>query len=272
MREELSQRLNIIVSVFFILILSYIWIQTESKITKKFKEEASTNIYVPLSMTNLMLLRNEPAISEFYLITGIMQFVSDARNMELIAKELYTGYKADPYIKETIFFLGNVLPIKKDEAKIANKYLKIAATHKLDWHIFLYIGYNLLFNLKDYDKAARFFYIASKLPGAKPYVQSMLIMAYYRKNDIEGALLYLNSLYKEAKTTARKKLILKKMEWLQNIIELNKKIKMFYKKEHRYPENLKELVILGYIKEIPKDPFGKGYYFDKKTHRVRSKW
>ena len=117
MKKKLGQSLNIIASIILILIISYIWIQNESIITKKFKEQTSTDVYIPLSMVDLTLLRNKPAISEFYLIISIMQFVSDTKNTELIAKELYTGYKADPYIKETIFFSRKCIAHKKRRSK-----------------------------------------------------------------------------------------------------------------------------------------------------------
>lgn len=254
------------------LIFALLSIESTKNLTELYRKRSTVPISIPLSVSKLIFLKNYPAIAEFYLISGIMHFVSKSKDTEFIAKELYNGYKADPYIKETIFFLGNVVPIKKEEIEMANKYLKLSATYGIDWHIFLYIGYNLLFNLKEYEKAARYFYIASKLPGAKPYVHSMLIMAYYRKNDIKSALLYLITLYKDTENPGRKKFLLKKIEWLQNIVELNKKVKMFYEKEKRYPDSLKELLHKGYIKEIPIDPFGKGYYFDKKTHTVKSKW
>ncbi len=267
-----TRKLSTIIIVFLLAILGFIYIKSEKALTNLYKEKEVEPLFLPISMLDVAFLKNRPAISEFYLISAIMHFVSENRDTEFIAKELYLGYKADPYIKETVFFLGNVLPIKKEDIEIANRYLRLAASYGIDWHIFLYMGYNFLFNLKEYEKAARFFYIASKLPGAKPYVQSMLIMAYYRKNDIRGALLYLTALYKETENPARKKLILKKIEWLQNIIELNEQVKLFYKKEGRYPKNLKEMVDKGYIQEIPKDPFGRGYYFDKKAKIVKSKW
>ncbi len=267
-----TKKLRLIIFFIFILALAFTYIESETEFTKHYNTEETTSLFLPLPLLKFIMLKNAPAIAEFYLISGIMQYVSENRNTPFIAKELYSGYKVDPYIKETIFFLGNVLPIKKEEIKIAHKYLRLAASCGLDWHIFLYIGYNLLFNLKEYEKATRFFYVASKLPGAKPYVQSMLIMAYYRKNDIKSALLYLTSLYKETDNPARKRLLLKKIEWLQNIIELNEKIKLFYKKEGRYPESLRELVDKGYISEVPKDPFGRGYYFDKKNKTVKSRW
>ncbi len=267
-----AKRVDVIIIGLFLIILGLIYIKSERILTNMYKEKEVEPLFLPLSMLDVVFLKNRPAISEFYLISAIMHFVSENRNTEFIAKELYSGYKADPYIKETVFFLGNVLPIKKEDIKIANRYLRLAAPYGIDWHIFLYMGYNFLFNLKEYEKAARFFYVASKLPGAKPYVQSMLIMAYYRKNDIRGALLYLTALYKETDNPARKKLLLKKIEWLQNIIELNEKVKIFYKKEGRYPKDLKEMVDKGYIQEIPKDPFGRGYYFDKKAKIVKSKW
>ncbi len=269
---DMKNSLRFTILIIIILLLTLVVIRSDANLANLYKTKKTTSMLLPLPLLELTMLKNGPAISEFYLISAIMHFVSENRNTKLIAQELYEGYKADPYIMETAFFLGNVLPIKKEDAKIANRYLKLSMTHRADWHIPVYIGYNLLFNLKEYEKAARYFYIATQFPGVKPYVHSMLIMAYYRENNIKNALLYLTSLYKETENPARKKILLKKIEWLQNIIDLNKEVELFYKKEGRYPENLEELVKKGYIESIPKDPFGRGYYFDKKEHKIKSKW
>ncbi len=268
----MKNKVGFIILIIVILLLAFTIIRSDINLANLYKTKKATSILLPLPLLELIMLKNDPAISEFYLISAIMHFVSENRDTKFIAQELYQGYKVDPYIIETAFFLGNVLPVKKEDAKIANRYLKLSMTHRADWHIPVYIGYNLLFNLKEYEKAARYFYVATQFPGVKPYVHSMLIMAYYRENNIKNALVYLTSLYKETKNPARKKILLKKIEWLQNIIDLNKEVKLFYEKEGRYPEDLKELVQKGYIESIPKDPFGRGYYFDKKEHNVKSKW
>jgi len=61
-----------------------------------------------------------------------------------------------------------------------------------------------------------------------------------------------------------------KVEWLKTIVFLEDAAREFKRRFGRYPQELSELVKAGIIRDIPKDTFGKGFFWDNKEERVKT--
>ncbi|MCD6419920.1 MAG: hypothetical protein J7L41_04305 [Synergistetes bacterium] len=222
-------------------------------------------------LMRFIFLDNRVAVSQYYLIRVAMDIFRICKYSSLECERLYLSYKADPNNSAALFFLANVVPCNKRGAITVLRYLKASLCIKDTWRGYMYIGFLYYFYLEDYSRAAKYFRLSARMPNSKPYVRSLALMAYYRSGRLTLAKQYLLSVYHSTNDKRRKKILLRKIRWIDTLIILNKTVVFFKKIEGRYPRTLRELVEKGYIKKIPVDPFGKGYYIDPNTHRVKSR-
>lgn len=61
----------------------------------------------------------------------------------------------------------------------------------------------------------------------------------------------------------------KKAENTADITTVSSAVQMFKSQEERFPKDLQELVTEGYLKELPKDRYGRQLVYDPKTGQVR---
>lgn len=172
------------------------------------------------------------------------------------------------------------------------------------WILPYQAGFVYYLYFKNHLKAAQYFEIASTKPGAPELPARLAAMLYTKVGEKEIAYniwlhVYNTAVDKYIKERARRKLIKLKIEIdiesLNKLIEkysikkqnmskitieiINSFIHFFQKNRikksstifsNKYPSSLKELVELGILNKIPKDPFGREYKYDSKTGKVSS--
>lgn len=178
----------------------------------------------------------------------------------------------DPKFTEGYFFGGIVVADNKEGTKKGIEFLeKYRYLNPSDWRILYWTGFNY-YQLEDYITAANLYHQASEMPGAPPFLKSNQAMFYYRADKADLGVMYLEGLLNSVKDPHQLEWIKTKLEWLKNIIFLKKKAEEFETIYGKLPDSLDDLVKEGVILEVPSDPFGKGYYWDKETDRVKSKF
>jgi len=173
---------------------------------------------------------------------------------------------------DAYFFAGVVVATDKKGLEEGISFLKKYLKFNPDsWRLLHWIGFNY-YQLGKYLKAADYYRKASLLPDAPGFLKSNQPMLYYRGGRPDLGVIYLEGLLKSVRNKEELRWIKNKLKWLKNIVFLEKKINEFKNYFGRNPSDLKELVKYGLISSIPSDPFGKGYYLDKKTGRIKSRF
>jgi hypothetical protein len=126
-------------------------------------------------------------------------------------------------------------------------------------------GFLCYVRFKEYDKAGRYFRLASLKPNAPDMAYRWAAFVYYMKlRDLETALKLWYVAYENAKSEFEKALAeyyIKATIMRIHLRDLQKIINYFVEKEGYVPKTLNELVLKGYLKEIPEHPFKGEYYY-----------
>jgi len=207
-----------------------------------------------------------PLFAEMIFVKGVLDIPDKVPNRINYFLNLFnTSIGLDPKLINAYFLGGVVIPTGKDEINAGIEFLrKGLALNSSDWRIPFWIGFDY-FELGMYDKVIKYYWMASSVPNSPPYLKTNLAFLYYKANRPKEGLLYLEGLYHFIKDTHTLKIMEKKIEWLKGIVDLEAKTEEYRKIYGAWPLNLDDLVKRGLIKEIPYDPFGKGYYLDKNS-------
>lgn len=128
-------------------------------------------------------------------------------------------------------------------------------------HLLLRIlyAYNLSFFHKEYVKAAQQLELAAKLPGAPPYIPSLITRLYAQAGDIDSGLAFAQTLIDttedpETRATFEHRILELNLE--RSLRDVDQAIARFRAREGRAPKDLDELVARGDLSEKPEDPLG----------------
>lgn len=212
--------------------------------------------------------------ADLFYIRGILALTDDYKDprewlhfvRELFARALVL----DPSLKESYFFAGVVAG--NDTAALRQGIDFISRYRYLnpgDWRLPYWMGFNH-YLLGEYVEAARYYQQASALPGAPSFLKSNQAMLFYQAGRPEMGVEYLKGLLYTAGDPRQKKWIELKLEWLKDIILLERKVGEFTALTGRPPRDLEELVEQGVIDELPEPSFAQRYYYDQEKGRVMS--
>uniref|UniRef100_A0A7C6A7Z2 Tetratricopeptide repeat protein n=1 Tax=candidate division WOR-3 bacterium TaxID=2052148 RepID=A0A7C6A7Z2_UNCW3 len=149
----------------------------------------------------------------------------------------------------------------------------------LNWQIVFDIGFIYYSILDDYDAAGYYFLVASKLPNAWSVLPRWSAFAYQRggKNEISRQIW--TDIYNETDNPAIKDLAERNLALLkvdEDIAVIQAAVNKYRATFGKNPPNLYELCRVGYLKYLPKDPWGGKYVLkdsivkSPKADRLRS--
>ncbi len=215
-------------------------------------------------------------LADMFYIRGILgitdEFNDPARKISWVQDNFAAALSLDSRLVQGYFFAAIVLG--RDKESIA-KGIAFLEEHRglnnSEWRIPYWLGFNY-YQLGDYLQAARYYQEASGLPGAPEFLKSNPAVFYYRAGKAELGVKYLRGLLNSLKEKRQAKWLKLKLTWLENIVILEKKVEEFQSRFGHLPENLEELTARGLIPELPQDFFGQGYYLDRESGRVKSRF
>ncbi|HRZ14306.1 MAG TPA: tetratricopeptide repeat protein [Candidatus Omnitrophota bacterium] len=218
-----------------------------------------------------------PFFANLVCIKGVLELTDPVPDRQTyLLKVFKTAIELDPRLLSAYFLGGMVVPVNSKDMPGAINFLEeVRELNPRAWQIPYWIGFNYL-QIGQHEKAAQYYQKAAALPGAPQYLVTNQAMLYYRANKPEGALMYLEGLLDSIKDPRSLELIKRKITWLKDLITLDAKTREFKARFGSWPDALDDLVNRGLIAEIPQDPFGHGYFLDKRGAeadiRVRSKF
>ncbi|MCD6362638.1 MAG: hypothetical protein J7M13_01340 [Synergistetes bacterium] len=212
------------------------------------------------------------AASQYLFIKAILHYMENSNvPYKTLAEMLVSAFRLDPRSEEIPSFTANNLTLSKEGSRTASRALRKMALYREDWRIWAQIGFIKLFYLDEPIQAERCIRVALKYPGACEYLRGLLILAFYRGKKYEAGMKYILNELKKCRDERKRFLLKKKLLWLTRLNNLEKAVNRFLRSEGRFPSSLQELVQKGYIGKIPRDPWGKGFYWDAQERRVKSR-
>ncbi len=142
----------------------------------------------------------------------------------------------------------------------------------MEWIFPTDAGYYALMNLKDKELAAKYFETASQVPGAPTLVKRMLANLNFQKGDKLHALQLWKEVYESAERPSIKQTAYQHIHNLTILIDLERLKEGITRYQQEYQSNpmrLEQLVFLRLLTEIPLDPEGEPYLYDRKTGKVK---
>jgi tetratricopeptide (TPR) repeat protein len=208
---------------------------------------------------------------------GVLEFATEtSAKKEYLFAVFKTVIELDPELCSAAFMGGVVLPKKPDDIRKGISLLEEAMKlNTEEWRYPYWIGFNYS-QMEEYKTAAEYYFLASRRPGAPAFLTTNLAMLYYKAQSPETAIALFEGLKESVKDEKALAFLQTRIDWLSGIAHLEKKVTEFQKTFGKWPADLPELVEKGFLKEIPNDPFGGGYFLEtsmdtgSQTCRVRS--
>ena len=174
-----------------------------------------------------------------------------------------------------VYQVGNVaLAVLGDRPEEANRLLeKGLAPNPLVWQIPFYLGFNYFFYLQDFQPAAHYMAQAAKIPGRPEYIPFLASRLYVQAREPNVALEFLVHMREQTEDErAREKLDqrIRQVMIERDLNLLDHAIEEFTGKYGRDPHDLSQLVEVGLLKEVPKEPFGGQYKIESKSLKAKS--
>lgn len=140
-----------------------------------------------------------------------------------------------------------------------------------NWRLPFDAGFISYLLTRDYDMAARYFRIASELPGAWHLAQRWAAAAAGRAGSFEQARDMWLEIYRDTENRRIRELVLRQLRALrlnEDLARLQDAVNRFREDRGRPPARIGELVESGHIGSVPDEPYGGSYYLDR--DQVRS--
>jgi hypothetical protein len=218
-------------------------------------------------------------VAQYAVVKVLIYFGTVLQKMQgnvIIPPENYNMFKTmekavilDPYNMDAYYFSQAAFTWELGKAKDVNRLLIHGMKFRTwDWYLPFYAGFNSAYFLKDYQLAAHYMKRAAELSGNSLFT-TLAARYFYESDQNELGILFLSEMIKgERDKNIRKTYELRK-EALLVVSELTSLMKRFEAEMGMRPKSLNDLVLAGYFKKIPKDPYGGEFYLNEEG-RIRS--
>jgi tetratricopeptide (TPR) repeat protein len=185
-------------------------------------------------------------------------------------RTLQSATQLDPYNMDAYYFAQAAFTWELNRVAEVNKLLEHGVKFRTwDPWIHFYLGFNYAYFLKDYGKAAFYLRRAGELSPDNALFARLAARYYYESDQTDVGLAYLETMIAQAKQKAVKETYQVRYNALLAVLTLEKARDAFANKVGRLPGSLDELILAGFLKQLPEDPYGGKFYLDEKS-RVRS--
>ena len=133
------------------------------------------------------------------------------------------------------------------------------------WRLWEDLGFIYYWDLKDYDNAAKVFLAGSERPGALAWMKVLAASVAAKGGGYQTSRILWLDIYRQADTDSVRKSALEHLAALdaQNeLAGLNELLARYQMETGRPARTFFELVTLGYLKAVPRDPSGAPYVID----------
>jgi tetratricopeptide (TPR) repeat protein len=169
----------------------------------------------------------------------------------------------DPYNMDVYYFSQAAFTWEIGHAADVNKLLEYGMKYRTwDYQLPFYAGFNAAYFMKDYKKAAMYMKKAAELSGNQLFIQ-LASRYFYEAGRSDIGIAFLETMSREAKDMKLKKIYETRRDAMLAVKTITEAIQEYKKKFGSLPNDLKQLVSTGFIREIPSDPYGGIFYIDQ---------
>lgn len=136
------------------------------------------------------------------------------------------------------------------------------------WELPFWIGLNAYLYLENDALASEYLWKAAHKPDAPSSFLSLLLSAITKGGNLQQGIWVLENMIKHEKKPTIQTIYKKRIARLHNLIDLQKAAEIYRSHYEDFPENLEKLVETGIILQIPRDPMGRAYRWNKVKKRV----
>jgi hypothetical protein len=178
-----------------------------------------------------------------------------------MAKMLSNSVLLDPYNMDAYYlaqaaFVWDV----KDSVRDINKLLIYGMRYRTwDFYLPFFAGFNSAYFLHDYRSAADFMKRAALLSG-DPLFANLSARYFHQAGRTELGILFIDSMEKGAKDEKIKNSFRIRKEALVAARMISEAVSHYREKFGANPATIEELVRNGFLKTVPKDPYGGQFY------------
>jgi hypothetical protein len=241
------------------------------------RQETRADFVLPSQFSRILAFGYKGLLSDFQFLKLTTFLGERFLEREPMTEEDWRYFKSgvesvtdlDPYFLDPYFLAEGFLTWEAGQFKEANRLLEKGVQHRVwDWRLPYFVGFNYFYFLQDYEKGAEYVMQASRVPGAPEYLPTLgARLAYYGGKTATGILFLKGMLANSASPTMRRTLQLRLLA-LERAAHIEEVVYKFEKEHGRLPQS-NELVSMGYLEELPKDPYG-GQWVIMKNGRVFS--
>lgn len=177
-----------------------------------------------------------------------------------MSRTIDAALKLDPYNMDGYYFAQAILAWDVGKADLANRLLEYGMKYRTwEWQLPYFAGFNYAYFLKDYKNAAKHYRRAAELSG-NAMLMNLAGRYMQRSGRTEMAVAYLNMMAKKANQDAIRKSLITRRNAFLGVLEIEKARDAYVQHYGKIPASLNDLVHVGYLREIPKDPYGGKFY------------
>lgn len=169
----------------------------------------------------------------------------------------------DPYFKQTYYYVQTFLVWEAKKYRKALELLEIAKKHRpWDWYPGYFIGFDYFYFLKENLKASHALIEASRIPGAPPLLATLGARLAQKAGQTRTAIAFLQTMYAETEDDNTRKILSLRIKALKGVLILETGIDQFKGMFGRPPKKLEELVTVGILEKLPKNPYQTPYTYE----------
>lgn len=192
---------------------------------------------------------------------------------EWIHSTLTNSVSLDPYFLDPYYLMNSALIWDRYKlAEVNSLIAKGADTRSWDNLLPFFAGFNYYYFLDDNDKSFSYLKEASKRSGGNPFYDSLAARVACKANKIELAIMYLEQQIEQSELQGLKGKTIdlqRRLDLLKGIYQIEQSVDSYLKLFGKLPSSINELVSLGMLASIPKEPNGGSYYIET-SGKVRS--
>ncbi len=162
----------------------------------------------------------------------------------------------DPYFVDPYFLSEGFLTWEAGKISDANRLLAKGVKYRdWDWRLPYFVGFNYFYFQKDYKAGADYIMKAAKIPGAPSFLPTLAARLAYYGGKSRTAILFIKGMLAETSDIGLRKILTLRLKALESAELIENAVQNFKEDHGRLPKS-HELVDLGYLKELPQDPYG----------------
>jgi len=271
----LRRQRNLIIFLLIGSLLLFSWLKLQSDRVARKKVPGSSIIYLPSGKyLKHLTFGYSSLVADIIYLWAIQYYGNYAipdrfkylEHIFSIISELDPKY-VDPYE------VGALIAVyEAGDPNLAYKILDMGLEKNPDMWIFPFQAGHIAQMQKDFEVAREYYRKAMEIPGAPPIVKRLYAHAAYRTMDYQEAWEMWKEVYETAQEDWVKEIAYNHLYRVKSTVDttaLTALVNKFREKYGRLPSDLKALVRVGLLKEVPKDLDGKDYVYDPKTGEVK---